>query len=110
MTGILLGKSTQVLEYDLDKKIEKLDDDTYKFKFDQNHSFKTISDIAKDHKQLLNHPCNEAYIIGKRWKIRWILFVNLFIYLVFLWSLTALVKLSYWKLLPNGKKFKKAHD
>ena len=109
-TGILLGKSSQELENELDEKIEKIDDDTYKFKFDQNNSFETICDIAKDHKTLLNHPCNEAYIIGKWRKIQWKLILNFLAYIVFLLCLTILVKWSYWKLLPNGKRFKKAHD
>ena len=109
-TGILLGKSSQELEIDLDKKIKKIDVDTYKFNFDGNHSFKAICDISKDHKMLLNHPCNEAYIIGKWQKIQWKLIVNFSAYIIFLLCLTILVILSYWKLLPNGKRFKKAHD
>ena len=99
------NKTCQEVEDHLDKKIKRVDVDTYKFNFGKDHDFGKISEIAKNHKHLLNHPVNEAYILTKWGKIRWKLRMNFGIYLVFLWSLTILVQMSYWKLLPNGKKF-----
>ena len=102
-----LSKSSQEVEEDLDKKIKRVDANTYEFNFEY-HDLERIAIICKDHKHLLNHPVNEAYILPQWRKIRWKLRVNLGIYIVFLWLLTILVQISYWKLLPNGKRCIKA--
>ena len=66
----LQGKSSKEVESGLDKKIVRLNDDSYQFNFDNDHDLTTICDIAEDHKQLLNHPLNEAYILPMWNKIR----------------------------------------
>ena len=103
----LQGKSSKEVESGLDKKIVRLNDDSYQFNFDNDHDLTTIGDIAEDHKQLLNHPLNEAYILPMWNKIRGKLRLNCFFYFLFLCCLTFLVHLSYLNLLPNGKIFKK---
>jgi hypothetical protein len=102
----MTSKSSKEVEEGLDKRITKVGN-TYKFNF-EGHDFEKISKIGKDHKHLLNHPVNEAYILPKWRKIRWILRANLWIYIAFLSLLTIFVQISYWKLLPNGKRCNKA--
>ena len=105
----LQGKSSQEVENGLDKKVVRLNEDSYQFNFDNDHDLSTICEIAEDHKQLLNHPTNEAYILPKWNKIRWKIRLNFYMYLMFAWFLTLLVHMSYSNLLPNGKIFKKSY-
>ena len=96
---IILDKSV------LDKKVKK-DGTKYTFDF-KDINLGRISELVRNRRHLLSHPCIEAYLSAKWTNIRKFFIANSVFYLCFLVTFTVLIGMignPSWN--PNGKQLK----
>ena len=89
----------------LDKKVKR-DGTKYTFDF-KSINLDRISELIRNRRHLLSHPCIEAYLSAKWMNIRKFFIANFVFFLFFLVAFTVLISMignPSWN--PNGKHFK----